>query len=525
MAERLEFDTPAAAPQEGSGRKLEFDTPSREKQLRAEYGKEIMGRGEPGYGERFIDAATLGTSRPLSGLVRGVGGLFDPNSTFGERYRAGVGAAGDYFKKGEENTPGALGVATDIAGSLAAPPVGKIATAGRAAVTGGRELLSRIITQGATAGAVEGAARNAGDPVSAGAGAVIGGAVGGATSGTVGAAANRLTGKAVREVGEASRGGTGAGLKAEGGEIFEKLDNAGIHFSGKETPELANKANAAIAGSAYSRNVPSEINGVLKEINERSSQGAMTYGDVRKIQTQISNLKAHNDKGVRSIAKDLGDAVDDFMNTAKPTMPASSVGKVAPDDLTTAKDLYRRGSQAEKVEGLAAKGTRTAPDPTAKTQKNFERYSDRFADSGRYNPLKEHMGAVDEIVAGSPKRAQLADLLNTGGNKLLSATGLGVGGAALGAATGSFDPEKLTLPTVAAGIAGLGLKGGSNALRRQLATMSADQVNALLRTIVTGSATQTAASGPRAALAKIAAGNAAARGAGAYGGSFVEKKE
>jgi hypothetical protein len=55
--------------------------------------------------------------------------------------------------------------------------------------------------------------------------------------------------------------------------------------------------------------------------------------------------------------------------------------------------------------------------------------------------------------------------------------------------------------------------------------MSADQVNSLLRTIVTGSAKQTAAPGPRAALAQIAAGNAAARGAGTYGGSFAEKKE
>jgi hypothetical protein len=521
MAERLEFDT-ATAPAEGGGRKLEFDPVSKEQQLRAKYGGEIAQRGEPGYGERFIDAATYGVSRPLSGATRVVGGLFDPSSTAGERWRAGVGAAEDYFKKGEENTAGLGGIATDVVGAFAAPPIGKAAKAGQAVYTTGRTALANLMKQGAKAGAIEGASRNAEDLGSAVTGGIIGGVTGGVTSGVAGTVTNRLTSKAAREVGEASRGGTGAGLKAEGGEIFEKLDNAGIHFGSKETPELANKANAAIANSAYSRNVPNEINGVLREINERASEGAMTYGDVRKIQTQLSGLKAHNDKGVRTIAKDLGDAVDDFMNTAKPTMPASSVGKVSPDDLATAKDLYRRGSQAEKVEALATKGTRTATDPAAKVQKNFERYSDRFADSSRFNPLREHMGAVDEIAAGSPGRARLADLLNTGSKVAAGTTAVGgVGAAGAGLASGNSNPENLTVP----GMIGLGLAGSSklasNALRRQLATMSADQVNTLLRTIIN----KPAAAGPRAALAQIAAGNAAARGAGTYGGSFIEKKE
>jgi hypothetical protein len=464
------------------------EAPSREKELRAQYGKEIMQRGEPGYGERFLDSLSAGTIRPLSGVVRGVGGVLDPNSTFGERYRAGVGGA--------------------VAGG-----VGGL----------GRAALSRVIARGAAGGAVEGASRNAEDLGSAATGAAIGAGIGGAASGVAGAVANRLTGKAAREIGEASRGGTGAGLKKEGGEIFDKLDNAGIHFSGKETPELANKVNAALANTAYSRNVPNEINGVMKEVQDRVSQGAMTYGDVRKIQTQLSNLKAHPDKGVRSIAKDLGDAVDEFMVTAKPTMPASSVGKVNVDDLAQAKDLYRRGSQAEKVEGLAKAGTRTAPDPTAKVQKNFEQYSDRFVKNPqKYNPLKEHMGAVDEIVVGSPGRAKLAELLNTGSKYAAAGTGIGgIGAAGAGLGSDKFNPENLTVP----GAIGLGLAGGSklasNALRRQLATMSADQVNTLLRTIINKPAT----AGPRAALAQIAAGNAAARGAGTYAGSFAEKKE
>ena len=211
-----------------------FLSGAREKELRTQYGKEIMGRGEPGYGERFIDAATMGTSRPLSGLVRGVSGVLDPNSTFGERYRAGVGAAEDYFKKGEENTPGALGVATDVAGSLAAPPVGKLYTgarnllkAGKTAVTGapvvaqgGRELLGKVIAQGTTTGAIEGAARNAKDVESATEGAVTGGAIGGATSAAVGAAA-----KAVPDV-------------RDSGVLCGAVESGMAHISGHDRSQL-----------------------------------------------------------------------------------------------------------------------------------------------------------------------------------------------------------------------------------------------------------------------------------------------
>jgi len=511
---RLEFDTPAAAAPAPGASKLEFDPVSKEQQLRVQYGKEIAQRGEPGYGERFLDSLTAGTLRPLSGATRVVGGLFDPSSTAGERWRAGVGAAEDYFKKGEENTAGLGGTLTDIGGAVAGG-VGGV----------GRATLGRLIARGAAGGAVEGASRNAQDVPSAVGGALVGGAVGGAASGAAGAVANRLTGRAAREVGEASRGGSAATLREEGGEIFTRLENAGVHFSERETPALANRVNAAVAGR-LNPNIHTEALPVLREINERTAQGAMTYRDVRAIQTQISDLRASPDRRVRALAGDMADAVDEFMTTARPTIPARSVGQFSPDDLNRARDLWRRGSQAETVENLATRGTRTAADPTAKVQRNFERYSDRVADTRRFNPLREHMGAVDEIVAGSPGRERLAGLLNTGSKYALGATGVGAAGAAgAGLSSDKFNPENLTVP----GMIGLGLAGGSklasNALRRQLATMSADQVNTLLRTIVTGTAAQPAAAGPRAALAQIAAGNMAARGAGTLGGSFVEKKE
>ena len=311
--------------------------------------------------------------------------------------------------------------------------------------------------------------------------------------------------------------------------MFNKLDNAGIHFSGKETPELANKTNAALANSAYSRNVPEEVNKVMREIEDRVKQGAMTYGDVRKIETQINNLKANKDPGTRSLAKELGNAVDDFMHTAKPTMPASSVGLVGPDDLANAKSFWKRGSQASTIEGLAETGTRKAADPTAKVEKNFEKYSDSFKKNpNKYNPNSpEQRRLIDEVVEGSPKKEMVANEANRGA-KLLGASGLvGLGGSAFLPALGlSEEARDRTSGTSLGMLAGAaGLKGGSSVMRQHLAEQSAAKVNDLLRNIATGSTDASNAFVPRDALAKLMATSNAARGAGAYAGSYVNKKD
>src|SRR5580765_2014876 len=164
---------PAAA---GGGGDVSFDDlvpQSREKELRAEYLKKLLVPGEPGYSQRLKDSATLGLMQPISGLMQGVAVVFDPTSTFGERYRAGVGAEEDYAKRAVENTPGVAGVATDVAGGVGGVGAG----AGRALATG-REALGKVIAQGAGTGAVEGAARNSEDVGSAAQGAAIGGALG-----------------------------------------------------------------------------------------------------------------------------------------------------------------------------------------------------------------------------------------------------------------------------------------------------------------------------------------------------------
>ena len=231
----------------------------------------------------------------------------------------------------------------------------------------------------------------------------------------------------------------------------------------------------------------------------------MTYGDVRKIETQISNLKAHSDPSVRALAKDLGNSVDEFMHTAKPTIPASSVGVVGPDDLDKAKDLWRRGSQANKVEVLAEKGIRTATNPTNKVAKNFEKYSDRFLDKTKYNPNSpEQMQLMDQIVKAGPTAAK-AEALNTFANRGLVAGGLAAGGMAaapyLGLDSGTTGSHLGWTGTGLGLAAALAAKGRAGQLASQASRGSTEGLNDLMRHIVTGSTDKTNASVPRDALA------------------------
>jgi hypothetical protein len=255
----------------------------------------------------------------------------------------------------------------------------------------------------------------------------------------------------------------------------------------------------------------------------------MTYGDVRKIQTQISNLKANSDKGVRALAGDLGNAVDDFIHTAKPTMPASSVGTVGPNDLANAKDLWSRGSKASQVEHLAEKGVATSSDPTSKVAKNFEKVVDKARSGKGYSPYAnnaEQMALMDTIVQSGPTAAKAAKLnsqaLNVAKYGVLGSAGL-LAAPSLGIDVGDKTSTTGILGSLALAAA---MKGRGSQLASRAARQGTEGVNDLLRNIATKQTAPLAgAYVPRDALAMLLAKQDAARGFGNYLGSFIGKEQ
>ena len=496
--------------------------PTRAQLIQQEVMKQLS-KKEPGYEDRFVNQYTFGMPIPLQGLKTVVEGKAkeyfgggEPASV-GDYWKGGVGAQKEYFRQAEANTPGPAGVAVDVAGALAGGPkgVGKVLSKGQQAVQAGIQ------------GAIGGAARNSEDVGSAATGAAVGGSVDAAANWTLAGLLDRFTKGARKDIGVASRGGNAQTLEKEGSELFTKLDNAGIHFGGKETPALANKVNAVTSGPLPA-SVRGEIAEIVQDVNRRVQNGAMTFGDVRAIQTEISKLRANTNADVRRVAGDMADAVDDFMRSAKPTMPAASVGTVSPDDLSKAKDLWSRGSKASHVEHLAEKGTISAPNETAKVAKNFETTLDKARSGKGYSPYAnnaEQMRLMETIAQSGPTAAK-AEALNKFANRGLVAGGLAAGGMvaapSLGLDSGTTGSHLGWTGTGLGLLTALGAKGRASQLASRASRQGTEGVNDLLRNIVTGqTAQQPGAYVPRNALAQLLAAQQAAQGAGNYASSFV----
>jgi hypothetical protein len=538
MAERLEFDAAPTAPAAAGERKLEFDPVSNEQALRSQYGKEIAGRGEPGYGERFIDAATMGLTRPLSGVVRGVGGVFDPNSSFGERYRAGVGAASDYFKKGEENTAGPGGFATDIAGAVAAPPVGKLYTggagllkAGRAALpaalggapavaqTGGRELLGHMIGQGVTTGAIEGAARNAADVGSAATGAATGGALGGATAGAIGAAAKVLPAvrgaqKAVRT---ADQGTSPEELKAAAKPLFAQLDQNGIAYAGVQTQQLKQGLDDLIANNKYNPHANPTLKGYVDQLDQLATQpqGAK-FTELSNIRSALAEQARGPDPSTRRAAGEIIGKIDDLVKNQPavhpPGMDVAAVHKEA-------RDLWKAASIADDVGYLSGKAERKAAskagvNPDEANRGAFRPLLEKVEKPGAYSPFGDKTSEQRQLLA----RIVQGDKLQNTYRNLGAVAGSPVTRGALGLASTGLGITHGVGPLM--GALGGGAAGGGAVkamLDRAAANRGAANIDALLRNI-TGSQPKPI---PPEALRALLAKQAAQRTGATYAGNLT----
>jgi hypothetical protein len=515
--------------------------PTREQEIRRDALKRLLAaQPEPGYTARIKDAVTMGLSRPLGGAMSVLGGEIGEYfggkpATAGERWRGGVGAEDDYAAQAVENTKGPLGTAVDVVGGLAAGgPAGAVTSNAAKIAVGAPSRLAQITSGALTSagqGALEGAARNSESVGQAGTGAAVGGAVGGVTGGLIGALANRLKSVqgAKKEVSEASRGGSSETLKEEGGAIYKKLDNAGISF--KDTPALAQRVADKIKDKGFNEEIHKELVPVLKQIeNAKAKPG--TWTEIQNLRTQLSDAKASPDKRVRKMAGEVGNVLDDFIEHAKPTMPARSVGQVnVGEDAKTARDLWRRGSQAENAEYLADKGMTTSKDPVRKLEQNFGSEIDRVTKPGRFNPnTPEQMDLMTKIAQGDPKLSGASRSLERWGNNLLGyGTAGAVGGAGLPFLLGDQSPIGSgagAAPGALAIGAGLLSKRGSGMLARKATERGGKRVDDLIRNIVTGSTDMPAIQNvPREALAKVLAVEQLKRSGARYTGSLFDNNK
>ena len=532
----LEFDTPAAP---ATGSKLEFDTPSKEEELRKKYLGEISQRGEPGYGERFIDSWTYGGMRPLSGLVRGVqGALTGDDSTFGERYRAGNQAAGDYLAKAEQNANDWGGTAADVAGSILAPfPAGKVAKAGTAAADAGRSLLAKLFVRGATQGGIEGAARNSEDVGSALSGAASGAALGGATSAVVGKAADlipnpktgwkSLTKGAEKEASDASRGATPQELRDAAQKGFKLLDNAGLSYGKPQTDTLKQGIDNLIATNQYNKVAHGKISGYVDDlINKASDPGGMKFTDLSNLRSALATEARGPDEGTRKASKAVIEEIDKLV--ANQPVPSSNPTGIDVKSLyDKARGLWRSAALADDVGWAANKAERkvatsSGVNPDEANRLAFGQIANKIDKPGAYNPYgdpgSDQRKMLARIVEGDWLQNRYRGLGNLAGSPTTRAV-LGAGAAAAGFHGGLH-------PLV--GALGGGAAAGNmvkNYFDRLAAGRGTENINALIRDITGSEARTPSEMAQRILLAKEAAKAAGGRVGGSFTGPAPQQQE
>lgn len=506
---------------EGSGgKKGMFDDlipQSKELELRKSYLNDMLKAGDPGYSQRLKDSATLGLMRPLGGLMRGVSGVFDPNSTFGERYRAGVGAEEDYANRAVENTNPYLGFATDVAGGLGSSGVGKAAAAGR-------EALGSIIARGAAQGGVEGAARNSEDVGSAVGGAATGAALGGTVAGAIGGAAKALPG--VRGAEEAARkanqGLTPDELKAAAKPLFQSLDMGGISYAQLQTKQLAKGIDDLIATNQYNKIAHGKISGFVDELAQKAQQPqGMGFNELHNLRSALAKEARGADEGTRTAASKMIEKIDDLVLNNQPK------GSLNPQNIDVAKtyskarELWKAASVADDVGYLARKADRkiaskAGSNPDEINRAAFRPLVEKLDKPGAYQGAysDEQRKMLARIVEGDTRQNLLRGTGAVANSPITKAL-IGLGGGALGLHGGGL------MGGILGGGAGrLGSEAGgllTRGLNRAAATRGAANIDALLRDITQSQAKPI----PPEALRVLLAKQAAQRAGGAYAGSFT----
>ena len=537
------LDEPAAAAADiPAGFKLDETSADREKALRAKYLKDQLLAGEPGYSQILKDNATYGLMRPLGGLMRGVSGVFDPTSTFGERYRAGVGAEEDYAKRADENTNPVLGTLTGLAGGVGSAGSGHVAagvaraarglapamgsTAADVAAQGaaaGRSSLAKTIAQGTGIGAVEGAARNAKDVESAIEGGIVGGVTGGAASAAVGAAAKALPAVrgAEREARAVNQGVAPEDLRKTAKPIFQSLDMGGIAYAQPQTATLKQGIDDLIANNQYNKIAHQKISGFVDELTQKAQQPqGMGFNELSNLRSALAKEARGNDASTREAAGKVIEKIDDLVLK---NAPQSNPGNLdVAKEYSKARELWKASAIADDVGWRAGKAERKVASQTGVNPDEANR--------GAFRPLLEKVekpGAYSQFgPKGSEQRQLLAKIVE--GDTLQNAY-RGAGAVAASPVTkwaaGALGAS-LGLNPVAGGLSGVGAgAAGSGAARRFFEQRAADRgaanIDALLRNITTGSSAPTHNLPSREALAILMAKRAAQRGGAAAGGSIL----
>jgi hypothetical protein len=493
--------------------------------------------------ERSTDWVIPGIKNTMGGVLSLGRELVTGDGTPGEAWRAGVNAEKQYRDQNREATNNPLGWAADAAGIVASGgkaggpfagagaargPVGQgapvVDATAKSAVT-----LPKAVQIGATQGAISGAAENSQDLGSAAQGAVVGGGTGAAVS----AGAHTLQGLIGRFVGNKAKAAAAAERQGQRGPdpdvraaeakgIFGQLDNAGVAWDQSQTKRIAGKLQQTLQNAGYDRTLNKDLQSIVDDLANIGTRKEVTFGGIEGLDSLRSRISA----GMRSanandrrVAGHLAGLVDDFIDTQTPAInrTGADVGKL----YTKAREAYRTHKLAEATENIEGVAERTTENLGARTARSAEDRAstavtqnlNRVQKRGEHNPLNpEQQAAAEQVSRGSPWQNRLEGINELSKDwKTNAMVGAGAGGV-LSSITGW--PFQATGP-IAAALGGLGSKGVSRLTKGAADSIARDNMDELVRAIMTGTRDKPASwEMPRDLLASLMATRGTHRAAG-----------
>ena len=532
----LEFDAPAGAPKvpistDNSGHPnvpaLPADTRSEtERRLTADVLRKLMATQGGSYTERATDHIIPGIKNVLSGGAMALGSLFGGEGTAGERWRAGVEGQKQYREQNREQTAGPLGYAADAAGFLgsmgrAGPNLTSTAGPTVAATERAAQTLPGAVGSGAAQGAISGAAENSQNLPSA----IQGGVKGGITGGAVGAGSHMLTGL----VGRALDNRLNAGAAAEragqrgpspeeyfnqAGAKFKELDTAGIQYDQGQARRLGGMLPQALKDANYTSTSAPELSEALKAVYGAGAKNAppLTFTELQALRGKVAAAGQADpaNANLGRIAKRVTGMIDEFIDKNQPNINQTGA------DLATlypeARKLWRTGilgdtvQDMEKIAANKASVSAAGTSEEALARRAMSQQANKDIKSGYSGLPPEAEKARQAVIEGSPGRETVERISKSWPVQ----AGLGMLGAGAGSAMGLPHAGVAATSVLGPGIA----RGIGSMARRSADNATANNMDTLVRSIMTGSADKPASwDMPRDLLASLLARRAARSGA------------
>lgn len=260
---------------------------------------------------------------------------------------------------------------------------------------------------------------------------------------------------------------TSAQLKKQSQDAYRAAEQAGIEFDVGEFETFTTSLRQSLRKSGFSPKLSPKVEAAITEFEDTIKSGDPVTFETMEILRRIANTARNSkSKDERRLAGMLIDKFDDFVEAGDPARILTGNIDEGASAIRTARDSWRRMSQADLIDNAVERATNSAGGLTpASLRSQFRAIVNNEARLRRFDPEVQKL--MRDFVRGKggletlQKLGNLAPGLRSLGGRLAT---LGLGGAAYGAD-----------PTMAALLAGTGLSakaGASRLAKSQVERMS-----------------------------------------------------